>query len=87
MFSSDYFHKSDEDLKMISVSYIDSLFIKIKINEKGTEEESTLARRCPNDLEGENLVEEIDKSGFEDVKTLVSDVPTLLDYRDFNYDS
>ena len=29
----------------------------------------------------------IDKSGFEEVKTLTSDVPTILDYKDFNYDS
>ena len=30
--SSDFFHKSDEDLKMIGVSSIDSLFSKIKID-------------------------------------------------------
>ena len=36
-FSSDCFHKNDEDLKMISVSSIYSLFIKIKIDNKGTE--------------------------------------------------
>ena len=86
-FSSDYFHKSDEDLKMIRVSSIDSLFSKIKIDEKGTREESTLARRRPDNSEGENLVDKIDKSGFEEVKTLTSDVPTLLDYKDFNYDN
>ena len=62
--------KSDEDLKMIGVSSIDSLFNKIKIDEKGTREESTLARRHPDNSEGENLVEKIDKSGFEEVKTL-----------------
>ena len=28
----------------------------------------------------------IDKSGFEEVKTLTSDVPTLLDYKYFSYD-
>ena len=86
-FSSDYFHKNDEDLKMIGVSSIDSLFSKIKIDEKGTGEESTLPRRRPDNSEGENLVEKIDKSGFEEVKTLTSDVPTLLDHKDFNYDS
>ena len=48
---------------------------------------SRLARRRPNNSEGENLVVKIDKSGFEKVKTLTSDVPTLLDYKDFNYDS
>ena len=47
-FSSDFFRKNDEDLKMIGVSYIDSLFCKIKIDEKGTGEESTLGRRRPN---------------------------------------
>ena len=82
VFSSDYFHKSDEDLKMISVSSTNSLFSKIKIDEKGTEEESTLARRHPYNSEGENLVEKIDKSGFEEVKTLTSDVPTILDYKE-----
>ena len=31
--------KSDEDLKMIGVYFIDSLFSKVKIDEKGTGEE------------------------------------------------
>src|SRR3990170_9090447 len=84
---TDCFHKNDEDLKVIGVHSIDSLFSKIKIDDKGTEEESTLARRCPDNLEGENLVENFDKSGFGEVKTFTSDVPTLLDYKDFNYDS
>ena len=35
-FSRDCFHKNDEDLKMIGVSSIDSLFSKVKIDEKGT---------------------------------------------------
>ena len=86
-FSSDFFRKSDEDLKMIGVSSIDSLFSKVKIDEKGTGEESTLGRRRLNISEGENLVEKIDESGFGEVKTFVSDAPTLLDYKDFNYDS
>ena len=85
--SSDYYHKSDEDLKVIGVCSIDSLFSKFKIDEKGTGEESTLVRRRPNNSEGENLVEKIYESGFEEVKTLTSDVPTILDYKDFNYDS
>jgi hypothetical protein len=78
-FSSDCFHKNDEDLKMVGVSPIDSLFSKIKIDDKETGEESTLARRRPDNSEGENFVEKIDKSGFGEVKTLTSDVPTLLD--------
>jgi hypothetical protein len=86
-FSGDCFHKNDEDIKVIGVSSIDFLFSKIKIDDKGTEEESTLARGCPDNSEGENLDEKNDKSGFGDVKTLTSDVPTLLDYKDFNYDN
>ena len=76
-----------KDLKMIGVSSIDSLLSKVKLDDKWTEEESTLVRRRPDNSEGENLVEKIDKSGFEEIKTLASDVPTLLDYKDFNYDS
>ena len=54
-FTSDFFRKSDEDLKMIGVSSIDSLFSKVNIDEKGTGEESTLGIRRPNISEGENL--------------------------------
>ena len=75
MFSSNCFHKNDEDLKMLGVSSIDSLFSKIKIDDKGTEEESDLVRRRLDNLEGENLVEKIDKSGFGDVKTLTRVCP------------
>ena len=57
------------------------------IYDKGIEEESTLVRRHPDNLEGENLVEKNDKSGLGEVKTLSSNVPTLLVYKDFNYDS
>ena len=71
---------------MIGVSSIDSLFSKINFDEKGTREESTLGRRHPNISEGKNLVEKIDESGFGEVKTLASVVPTLLDYKDFNYE-
>ena len=78
-FSNDFFRKSDEDHKMICVYSIDSLFRKVKIDEKGTGEESTLGRRRHNISEGENLLEKIDENGFGEVKTLTSDVPTLLD--------
>ena len=78
-FSTDWFHNNDEDLKMIGVSSIDSLFSNIKLNDKGMEEESTLATGRPHNSEGENLVEKFDKSRFREVKTLTSDVPTLSD--------
>ena len=33
------------------------------------------------------MLGKIDESEFGEVKTLTSDVPTLFDYKDFNYDS
>ena len=42
---------------MIGVSSTDSLFSKVKIDDKRTEEESTLARKRPHNLVGEDLVE------------------------------
>ena len=36
-FSRDFFHKSDEDLKMIGVISIDSLFSKVVLMKKGLE--------------------------------------------------
>ena len=38
---------NDEDLKVIDVS----LFCNMNLNNDGTAEESTLVKRCPNDLE------------------------------------
>ena len=77
----------DEDVKTIGVSTIESLFRNIKIDNYGTEEESTLVRRRPNNSEGDNLVAKIDKSGFGEVETLSSDASTILDYKGFDYDN
>jgi hypothetical protein len=38
-------------------------------------------------LEDQDLNEKIDKSGFGEVKTLTSDEPTLLNFKEFNYDN
>ena len=82
-----FYHNHDEDLKMIGISPIESLFTNLKVNYKGTEDESNLARRHPVCLEGDDSNDKIEKSGFGEVKTLTSDVPTILDYKDFNYES
>ena len=52
-----FFRSNDEDIKMIGVSSIDSLFSNIKVDEKGTKEDSTLSIRRPHNLEGENLID------------------------------
>ena len=63
---------------------IEYLFYNINIDKYGTGYESTLAIRRPNNLEGEDLNEKKDKRGIGEVKTLSSDEPTLLDFKDFN---
>ena len=82
-----FYRSNDEDIKMIGVSPIESLFSNIKLDEKGTEDESTLVRGRPNCLKGGDLNDKNEKSGFGEVKTLNSDVPTTLDYKEFYYDN
>jgi hypothetical protein len=77
----------DEDLKVIDVTPIESLFSNVNLDKDGTGDESTLVRRRPNDSEFLNLDAKIDKSGIGEVKTLASNEPTILDFKDFNYDS
>ena len=64
-FSSDLFRKSDEHLKMIGVSSIDSLFSKIKTDEKGNGEESNLVRRRPIIQRVKILLRKLIKVGLE----------------------
>ena len=67
--SSSFHDNNDEDLKVIDATPIKSLFSNMNLDKDGTGDESTLARRRPNNSEAENLVEKIDKSGIEEVKT------------------
>jgi hypothetical protein len=60
-----FYRNHDEDIKMIGVTPIESLFSNIKLDEKGTGDESTLARRRPNCSEGDDLNDKNDKSGLE----------------------
>jgi hypothetical protein len=63
-----FYRSDDEDIKMMVVASIDSLFSNIKLAEKGTEDESTLVSRSSHNSKGENLDKKIDKSGFGEVK-------------------
>jgi hypothetical protein len=74
-----FYRNQDEDIKMIGVTPIESLLNNINLDEKGTRDESTLSRRRPNCSEGDDLNDKNDKSGFGEVKTLNSDVPTTLE--------
>ena len=60
----------DEDLKVIDVSPIKSLFCNMNLDNDGTGDKSTLAKRRPNDSQFLDLDAKIGKSGIEEVKTL-----------------
>ena len=72
---------------MIDVTPIESLFSNVNLGNDGTGDEPTFFRRRPNDSEFLDLDAKIDKSGIGEVKTLSSDEPTLLDFKEFNYDN
>ena len=55
--SSSFHDNNDEDLKVIGLNPIESLFANIKLDKEGTGDDSTLARRHPNNLDGEELNE------------------------------
>ena len=49
--SSSFHDNNDEDIKVIDVTPIDSLFSNINLDKDGTGDESTLVKRHPNDSE------------------------------------
>ena len=63
---------NDEDLKVIDVSHIKSSFSNMNLDKDGTVDESTSAKRRPNDSEFLNLDAKIGKGGIEEVKTLIA---------------
>ena len=85
--SSSFHDNNDEDLKVIDVSPIKSLFSNFNLDKDGTGDESTLVQRRPNDSEFLDLVTKIDKSGIEEIETLSSNEPTILDFKEFNCDN
>ena len=85
--SSSFHDNNDEDLKVSDVTPIKSLFSNINLDKYGTGDESTLVKRRPNDSEFLDLDAKINKSGIEEVKTLHSNEPTILDFKEFNYDN
>ena len=82
--SSSFHDNKDEDLKVIDVSPIKSLFCNMNLDKDGTGDESTLVKRRPNNSEFLDLDAKINKSGIEEVKTLHSNELTILDYKEFN---
>ena len=76
---------NDEDIKVIGVTPIESLFSNINLDKDGTGDKSTFVKRHSNASEFLDLDAKIDNSGIGEVKTLSSNGPTLLDFKEFNY--
>ena len=85
--SSNFHDNNDEDLKVIDVTPIKSLFSNMNLDKDVIGDESTLVKRRPNDSEFLDLDAKIDKSGIGEVKTLNGNEPTILDFKEFNYDN
>ena len=75
----------DEDLKVIDVYPIKSLFCNMNLDNDGTGYESPLPRRRSKNSEFLDLDAKIGKSGIDEVKTLHSNEATILDLKEFNY--
>ena len=85
--SSNFYENKDEDLKVIDVSPIKSLFCNMNLDNDGAGDESPLPRRRPKNSEFLDLDAKIGKSGIEEVKTLDTNEPTILDYKELQYDN
>ena len=67
--SSSFHDNNDEDLKVIGVSPIKSLFCNMNLDNDGTEYDPPLPRRRSKNSEFLDLNAKIGKSGIEEVKT------------------
>ena len=81
--SSNSHENQDEDLKVIDVSPIKSLFCNMNLVE--TEYDLPLPRTRSKNSEFLDLDDEIDESGIERNKNLDVAKPTILDLKEFNY--
>ena len=85
--SSNFYENKDEDLKVIDVSPIKSLFCNMNRDNDGTEYDPPLPRRRSKNSEFLDLDAKIVKSGIEEVKTLDINEPTIFDFKESNYDN
>ena len=85
--SSSSYENKDEYLKVIDVSPIKSLFCNMNLNNDGTEYDPPLPIRRSKNSEFLDLDAKIDESGIEEIKTLDVAKPTILDFKQFNYEN
>ena len=59
----------------------------MNLDKDRTRDEPTLFKSRPNDSKFLDLGAKINKSGIEEIKTLDVNEPTILDFKEFNYDN
>ena len=59
----------------------------MNLDNDGTGSESTLAKKRSDNLEYFDLDAKIGKTGIGEIKTLHSNEPTTLGFKEFNYDN
>jgi len=79
------YENQDEDLKVIDVSPIKSLFCNVNFDE--SDYDLPLPRRRSKNSEFLDPDDEIDKKGIERNKNLDIAKPTILDLKEFNYEN
>ena len=75
--SSSSYENNDEDLKVIDVYPIKSLFCNMNLYNDGTEHDQLLPKRRSKNSEFLDLDAKINKSGIEEIKTLDINEPTI----------
>ena len=61
--------------------------MQYELDNYGTEYDPPLPRRCSKNSESFDLDAKFDKSGIEEIKPLDVAKPTIMDFKEFNYEN
>ena len=78
---------NDEDLKVIDVSPIRSMFCNMNFDDYGSDDESTFPRRHPKNSESLDLDVKFGKREIGEPSTSNNIEPTISDFKEFDYDN
>ena len=85
--SSSFHENNDEDLKVIDVSPIRSMFCNMNFHDYGTDDESTFPRRRPKNSNSLDLDAKFGKSEIGESSTSNNIEPTISDFKELDYDN
>ena len=85
--SSSLYENKDEDLKVIDVSPMKSLFCNMNLDNDGTEYDPPLPRRRSKNSESLDLNAKFGKREIGESSTSNNIEPTISDFKEFDYDN